>query len=80
MKFLDELALELLITEISNEIYIDGDNQLHLVYEPSLPLYSPVDRKTELQKSEEAEHTCEYVEPISRPKGDLNHNDETYYT
>jgi hypothetical protein len=73
-KFLDDLALELLITEISNELYIDGDNQLHLVYEPSLPFYSiPVDGKTELSKAEEEEDPCEYVEPISRPKGDLKH-------
>ncbi|MBZ5750648.1 YcdB/YcdC domain-containing protein [Metabacillus rhizolycopersici] len=68
-KFLTELNMDLQITEISSELYVDGDSQLHLVYEPSLPFYSyPADGHRDEYSDDEEDERSESLECIFRPK------------
>lgn len=68
-KFLTELNMDLQITEISSELYVDSDSQLHLVYEPSLPFYSyPADGRRDEYSDDEEDDSGESLEWISRLK------------
>ncbi|MCM3652245.1 YcdB/YcdC domain-containing protein [Metabacillus litoralis] len=68
-KFLTELNMDLQITEISSELYVDGDSQLHLVYEPSFPFYSyPADGHRDEYSDDEEDERSESLECIFRPK------------
>ncbi|MFZ3589316.1 YcdB/YcdC domain-containing protein [Bacillus sp. DJP31] len=62
------LEMKLLISEISKNLYVEGDDQLHLVYEPTLPFYSySVDGIKDEFEYEEEEEPREYIETIVRP-------------
>jgi Domain of unknown function (DUF4901) len=68
-KFLTGLNMDLQIAEISNELYVEGDCQLHLVYEPSFPFYSyPADGHRDEYSDEEEDDSSESLECISHPK------------
>jgi hypothetical protein len=72
-EYLAELDIELLISEISSDIYVEGDNLPHLVYEPSLPFrfYPGNGDKKALEFEEEVEGE-ERLEKVTKPKEELD--------
>ncbi|MBM7583507.1 hypothetical protein JOC86_000044 [Bacillus pakistanensis] len=68
-EYLTELDIELLISELSSDIYVEGDNLPHLVYEPSLPFrFYPANGDKKTLEYDEEDKIEERLEKITKPK------------
>ncbi len=68
-EYLSGLEMELLITELSSEIYDQGNDLPHLVYEPNWQQrYNPDEGKMEKQPVNEEWDSSERLETIFRPE------------